>query len=174
VADVRVGLQPADGTGQHHRPAAAALDQVRDRGLGAQPHAGQVDVDHVLPEFLLHLVQRVAGVPDAGVGHDDVQPAQLRHPVVNRRLQRVVVAHVGLRGDDAPVQRLDLLDGLRQVLGRRHRERDALELLADVHGDDVRALLRQPHRVAAALAASRPRDEGDLACHSPWHRYLFS
>jgi hypothetical protein len=31
-------------------------------------------------------------------------------PLVERLLQRLVVAHVGLAGDDAPVKRLDLLD----------------------------------------------------------------
>ena len=43
---------------------------------------------------------------------------------------------------------------------------------ADVDGDDVGALLRQPHRVAAALPARRPGDECDLAFYTSCHGSL--
>ena len=46
--------------------------------------------------------------------------------------------------------------------GGGHRQR-ALDIVADVDGDDVGALFGQPHRVAAALAAGGAGDEGDLA-----------
>src|ERR1700677_3970772 len=45
----------------------------------------------------------------------------------------------------------------------------ALDIVADVDGDDVGPLLGQPHRVAAALAASGAGDESDLAFSSSWH-----
>jgi hypothetical protein len=73
------------------------------------------------------------------------------------------VAHVGLLGDDAPVQRLDLQRSLGQVRRRRHRVGHRVDLRTDVDGDDVRSVARQPDRVAAALAARRAGDEGDLA-----------
>ena len=38
-------------------------------------------------------------------------------PASNAALQAGLVAHVGLPGDDPPVQRLDLLDGLGEVVG---------------------------------------------------------
>jgi len=89
-----------------------------------------------------------------------------------------VVPDVGLGGHDPPVQRLDLLHRLGQVLRRRHRIRHRIHLRAEIDGDDVRALLRQPHRVAAALAARRSGDEGDLAfyssCHLPSFLYFRS
>ena len=43
------------------------------------------------------------------------------------------------------------------------------ERLADVDGDDVGALLGQPHRVAAALAARGAGDERDLALEPTSH-----
>ena len=84
-------------------------------------------------------------------------------PASNACLHRLSVAHVGLGGDDAPVERLDLLDRLLQVLGRRHRVGHARDLRADVDRDDVSALLGESDGVAAALAARGAGDEGDLA-----------
>ena len=58
------------------------------------------------------------------------------------------------------------MDGGDQVHG--------VDLLADVDGDDVGALLRQPHRVRAALTARRAGDESDLAFDTSGHCYLNS
>jgi hypothetical protein len=135
---------------------------VRDRGLGGVPDAGQVDVDHVLPGAVIQLFQR-AEAEDAGVGRDDVQLPELGHAVVQRRLQRAVVPHVGLGGHDPPVQRLDLLDRLGQVRRGRHRVRHAGDLGTQVHRDDVGAFLGEPDRMAAALAPRGAGDEGDFA-----------
>jgi hypothetical protein len=101
-----------------------------------------------------------------------LKPAQLGHPVVQRGLQRTVVPDVGLGGHDPPVQRLDLLDRLIQILRRRHRIRHRSHLASQIDRDDVRALLRQPHRVAAALPARRPGDERDLPCYPSSHLCL--
>jgi hypothetical protein len=49
-----------------------------------------------------------------------------------------------------------------------------IDLLAQVDGDDVRALLGQPDRVAAALAAGRTGDERDLTLHSSCHDWFLS
>ena len=78
-------------------------------------------------------------------------------PVFERRLQLAGVAHVDLRRDDALPRLLDELRGLLEVLRRRHRVADRREVLTPVDGDDVGALLGQPDRVAAALAARRRR-----------------
>ena len=76
-----------------------------------RPHARQVDVDHVVPVVVVRLVQRVATVADTGVGHDDVEPAQLLHSAVDRFLQGGVVAHVDFGGHDAAVVALDQVGG---------------------------------------------------------------
>ena len=161
MPDVRRALEAGAGADDDDR-AAAGRPQVGDGGLDRVPHAGQVDVDHVLPGLLAQFLGP-AEADDAGVGDHDVEPAELGDPVVERRLQRVVVADVDLGGDDAPVERLDLLDRLLQVLPCRHRERDRVDLRRDVDGDDVGALLRQPDGVAAALTPGGPGDEGDLS-----------
>src|SRR5699024_9775340 len=64
---------------------------------------------------------------------------------------------------DPAVERLDLPDRLGQVLRTRRVVGDRLHLRGGVDGDDVRALLRQTHRVAAALPARSPGAERDLA-----------
>jgi hypothetical protein len=94
-----------------------------------------------------------AEVDDAGVGDHHVEPAQSGDPVVDYCLQRGVVADVGLVGDDAAVEGLDLLDRLVRVVVRRN-----------VDGDDVGALFGQPDGVAAALTPRGAGDEGDFSC----------
>ena len=167
VPDVRDGHQPGGRAGQDDR-SASGLAQVRDRRLGGVPDAGQVDVDHVLPVGIAELFKR-AEAEDPGVGRHDVEPPEPGHAVVQRGLQRAVVPHVGLGGHDAAVEGLDLLDRLGQVRRARHRVRDGRDLARDVDRDDVGAFFGQPDRVAAALAARRAGDEGDLALYSPWH-----
>ena len=104
---------------------------------------------------------------DAGVGHDDVESAELFDAVVEHRFHVVVVANVDDRGDDALAELLDQRGGLFEVLRCRTGCRRVLELLADVDGDDVGALLGQAHRMAATLSTRRARDERDLSCYSP-------
>jgi hypothetical protein len=123
----------------------------------------------------VHLVQRHAGSADAGVGHDDVQPAQLLDAAVDGRLERVEVTDVDFGGHDAAIERLDQVRGLGEVLGRRRRDRVVVDDgPADVDGDDVGALLRQPDRVAASLTARGARDESNLALYPSGHCYLDS
>jgi hypothetical protein len=58
------------------------------------------------------------------------------------------------------------------MLRRRRRHQEACDRFADVDGNDVRTLLRQSHRMRAALTARRAGDERDLAFDSPGHNYL--
>jgi hypothetical protein len=99
---------------------------------------------------------------DARVGAHDVEPAELVDARGDRRGEAVVVPDVDLAGDDPPVELLDLGGGLGEVLLGAERVVGRRDRLADVEGDDVRALLRQPDRVGPALAARGPHDQGDL------------
>ena len=113
---------------------------------------------------LAGLVERLAAVADAGVGDDDVEPAELLDAVVHGGLQRVVVADVDLGGDDPPVLALDQSAVSARSSGVDAAIRSTVSIcLADVDRDDVGALLGQPDRVSAALAAGRAGDERDLA-----------
>lgn len=150
-------------------PPRPCGDDVRDGDLGGQPDAGQVDVDHVAPGLLVHGVQAGAVAAEARVGTDDVEPAELGDALVDGGLERVVVAYVRLHGVDAPPQLLHLVDRLVEILGRRHGERDAVELLADVDRDDVGAFFGETDRMAAALSSRRAGDEGDLSFYASGH-----
>lgn len=178
VAGVGVGLEPSDRAGQDDGSAATAGQKMGHTGFHGFPHPGQVDVDHLGPVFFAGLVQSLSAVADSGVGHDDVEPAELLDAAVDRRLERVVIAHVDFGREDPAVVPLDQVGGLGEVLGRRRRDRGVQHALADgladVDGDDVGALLRQSHRMAAALTARRSGDQGDFALNTSGHGYLNS
>ena len=109
--------------------------------------------------------------------HDVQPPAELGDPLADRRLDRREIPHVRAAGDDPPVQRLDLLDRLGQIVRSGHRVGDAADLGADVDRDDVGALLGQPDGVRPPLPPGRAGDEGDLtlelSCHF-CHSFHFS
>jgi hypothetical protein len=102
------------------------------------------------------------------------QPAQLLHPGVHRGFEGLVITHVDFGREDAAVMAFDQIRGLGQVLRCGGWEQESFDRLADVDGNDVRTLLRQSHRMRAALTARRPGDERDLAFDSPSHNYLNS
>jgi hypothetical protein len=133
---------------------------VRHRDADRVQHATEVDV-HPVDEGLHG--RRGLHRGHAGVRDDNVEAAELREAGVKDRLKLGLDADVALPGDDAAVERLYVLDRLRQVCWRGERVVHAVKGLANVDRDDVRALARQPDRMAAALPAGRPGDEGDLA-----------
>ena len=120
-------LEPGDRAGQDDRAAARRL-QVRDRDLGGEPHPGEVDVDHVPPGLLAHLLGRAAASRCRRSPPTMSSRPSSATPVVDRGLERVVVAHVGLAGDDPPVERLDLLDRLGEVARRRPSGRGTVSI----------------------------------------------
>ena len=114
-------------------------------------------------------MQFVAEGADARVRDDDVEPAELFHTAVHQGFERVVVTHVDLRGHDAAILGLDQVGGFGEVVRCRVRVSHVVDRSADVERDDVGALLRQPHRVAAALTPRGTADQGDLALYPPGH-----
>ena len=94
---------------------------------------------------------------DAGVGAEDVDPAErldrlFGHALAVRRLR-----HVGPDADGAPAERLDLPHRSLEVVPRRHPA-DALggELAGDVRDRDVRSLAGEEQRHRPAEASRRP------------------
>src|SRR5882757_4398043 len=100
---------------------------------------------------------------DARVGQHDVDSAELRDTLVEHRLHSGTIADIGLAGDNPPIQRLHILDGLSEVAFGSPRVGHGVELFADVERDDVSALLRQPHSMRAPHPARSAADECDLA-----------
>ena len=101
---------------------------------------------------------------DAGVGDDDVEPAELVEPGLQRAGQRCLIANIGLARDDSRTGVLDELDRGGQIIGGGQRIGHRRDLVADVDRDDVRAVGRQPDRLGTALTAGGAGDERDFAC----------
>jgi hypothetical protein len=64
---------------------------------------------------------------DAGVGHHHVKLTEGGNAVLHRPLDSARITDVRLDGQHPAVERLDLLGGLRQVPGARHRVTDRVE-----------------------------------------------
>ncbi len=77
---------------------------------------------------------------DAGIGHHDVEMAELGYTSIDRRGQRRAVTDVGDLGVRALALLLDQPGCLVEVLGPRERILVGLDVFADVDGDDVGAL----------------------------------
>ena len=107
-------------------------------------HADQVDV-HGVGERL----RRQAGGQwaDARVGDHDVEMSQLGDAAIDRGRQRRAVADIGDCRDHALPFLLDQPGGLVQIFGPRQRVLVGLDVLADVHRDDVGALSGQHPRM---------------------------
>ena len=164
--------QGGEGTGDHQRGTGA---EVRNRRVEGVEHAAEIDAADVHPR-LQGLVLRYRA--DTGVGHHDVDLAELRDAVGHRLPHGGLVADIGLDGEDPPAERLDLLHRLSLILLRRHRVADGVEGGEVVDRDDVRALAGELDGVTASLPACGTGDQCDLArnptCHvvSPRRRGL--
>ena len=136
-------------------PAPRCGRDDRDRVHGAD----QVDVGGIDEARAQRLV---AARADAGIGHDHIKMPERLQPFVEHFDQLLPEAHVTLAGNDLAARRLDLLDGLLEILERGVGVVHAGDGGTDVNGDDVGPLLRQPYRMAPALAARHPGDECDF------------
>ena len=144
-----------------------SVGQVRKRNGDGVHHTEQIDVGGIDEVGGMRVTQRHR--QDAGIGHDDVEASEVRDARLERVAQLGALPHVGLAGDDAPIELLDRSLGLGQVLGRAQGVVVRVDLPADVDGDDVGTLLRHANGVGPALSACRPGDEGDLALQASSH-----
>src|SRR5271154_3614227 len=114
---------------------------MRLGGHDGVPRPKHVDLDDVAE--LLAPATPVGGPhrDDAGVGHDDVQPAELTNPIVHRALQRRTVPHVGLRRVNVTAYRLDFLYRLVEVVKCGQWVRDGVDIGANIDGDDIHPTL---------------------------------
>ena len=124
--------------------------------LAGEERPLQVDGEDVVPQRLGRLFQR-GPRKDARIIHQDVQPAEFPHGVVDESLA------VALVGDISPE-----VAGLGAVLNKlSHR---ALSPLLMARGDDdLSALPGQATRYTEADAGRATGDDGDSACNSICH-----
>ncbi len=154
----RAGHQASGGSGDDD---GGPVGEVRQGNGDGVHHTEQVDVGGIDEVGGMGVTQRHR--QDAGVGHDDVQPSQVRHAGLERVAELGALPHVGLAGDNASIELLDGPLGLLQVLGCGQRIIVRLDLTADVDRDDVRPLRRHPDGMSPTLSSRRPGDEGDLS-----------
>jgi hypothetical protein len=138
---------------------------VRYRRLRRVEGADEIHREDIGPLLEIFFVGQLAKRHgrDARVGQDDVQPAELLHAGIESRLQRVIVADVGQRGDHLAARGFHQSDRLVKLCSRRHRVAVGRDVGADVHADDRSAFGCKPHRMASPLPSSCTGDKGDLA-----------
>jgi hypothetical protein len=93
----------------------------------------------------------------------DVDRADRGRSLLERLLQRCFIADVGLRGEDPPVQGLNLLRGGGEVLGRGHRVRTlsicaamSTAMMSAPSSASLTAWLRPRPRAAPVMKATFP------------------
>src|ERR1700742_820733 len=161
-------VQPGRGAGDHDCAAVAVVHHRRHRGLDGVVDAVEHHVDRI--------IKGGNGIPlftdrgqDPRVREHEVDPAQLGHAGGHNGFQSLEIPNVALLGNDAAARLLDEVDGLVEVFAGRHRVGDAVDLTAEIEGDDVGALLGEPNRMRPPLATRGAGDERDfaieLACH---------
>jgi hypothetical protein len=122
---------------------------VWQAGLNHIENPNQIGVDRVGPRLdRLSLSQRA----DPGVGHHDVEASEFGDTVGDRLPHRGAVAHVDDDRVDADPFLLDQSRRLIEILAAREWISVALDVRADVQGDDAGALRGQCHRMRSTLA----------------------
>src|SRR5580693_3900143 len=144
--------------GREHNGAAAVGDHRRNYRLDAAPDSGEVHVDHVLPLVVGQLPER-AKRPDARVGYQDVDLAEVTNRSFDCSVQRGAIPHVTFQADDAPAKLLDLCHGAGQIVRCGQLIGHGRDGLTDVCGNDVGACCCQRESVRASLAASSTGDQ---------------
>ena len=99
---------------------------------------------------------------DAGIGDDDVEPAEGLQSLLEHRCEGIAVANVALPGEDSAATVLDQLHCGGQVIRGCAGVVGRLELCADVDRDDGGTLGGEPDRVRAPHSACGPGDERNL------------
>jgi len=159
---VREGLyrRPAGAVGTHHRHreqrrqrgdlqhVAAAAHQLGQEGAHGADAAHDVHLEDPVVRRRVGQQQRTAG-RDAGIGHDDVDPAEARQDALGGRGQRSGVGHV---------------DPERRTAGAVAADRFELDRLRPEQGHPG-AAGGEPARQRRIYATGRTRHDDDLPRH---------
>ena len=156
LAEVAVEARRGGG---HHHPAILLLAHDRPGGQERFHRAHQVHLDHRLEVGELHLAEGLVA-QDAGVGDQDVQPAEGVDRAFHQIGRARVIGHRAAVGDRLAARRLDL--GHHGV-GRGRGAARAIQRRAQIVDHHLGAPSGQLQRVLAAQAPARSGDDGDLA-----------
>src|SRR6185295_6633458 len=86
-------------------PPVAARQHLRERALGAEEDAGQVDVDHAAPEGLVHLVDVEIAVEDPGIVDHDLEGPERADGHRHGPVDLDALARIALKRLRAPARR---------------------------------------------------------------------
>ena len=182
LANAGIGIMKPDGD-----PRRAFRDQIDVNLVGVwntvqaaaplmieQRRGGAV----VITSSVFGLIGRGVHVPDPRVREDDVDAAEPPRAVGDRPGDGLPVPDVDLGGDDLPALLGDQPRRLLQVSRCGQVVGDGVDVVADVEGDHVRTLRREPHGVTTALPARGAGDDCRPALESgpiePGHGVLSS
>ena len=150
VGDRGAGRPEARDRGDVDDASRALLLHHRADGLGQQHRAGQVDVDDLGPFLVGQAVEIGEGdrLVVGGIVHEDVEPAETLHDIVDQALDLVALGHIAGKGGGRNLVLFEIAGdslGLVLALGiddgdvaalRRQRMTDALAKPAIAAGDD--------------------------------------
>jgi acetamidase/formamidase len=157
-------LQPGRRAGDHDRASVAVSQERRHRSLDGEVHTVEHDVHGV------EVSRRMRGLlADAWrnpcIGQDEVDSPKLFFACIDDRLKLPEVTHIGVFGHDPATGLLDEIHCFIEVFGLRHRVRHALDLRAQIDGDDVGAQRVSPcPRAAPVMNATFPSNCGAIKC----------
>jgi hypothetical protein len=140
---------------------------VRNGNRDGVHHADEIDIRGVDE---LHGVRFAHGHwQDAGVRDNDVDPAEVGQPRLDRVAQFMALTHVGDPGNDTAPEFLHRSFRLREIIRRGKRIGVRVDLAADVDCDDVGTFPGHRERMGAALTACCTSDESNLAVEPSGH-----
>src|SRR5262249_41614220 len=105
----------------------------------------------------------------AGVGEHRVDMAELGHAVVERGLQRGLVAHVGCPNNHVLTGFLDQTRRFLQVVESAQLVRHNIKVGTDIDADNVGAFLGACHRMRSTLTPCRTSDENHSSVKHSGH-----
>lgn len=156
-------LESCDRADDDDGTAVARLDHRGCRSLEGLEHAREVDVDELFELVVGHFPESVPRA-DTSIGHHHVEPAELRHALVDDGFQCGAVTNVADAGHDLAAGFLDRPDRLLEIVLRRLLVGGVLrDRFRDVDSDDRCAFAREPQGMVSALSARNAGDEDDLS-----------
>lgn len=145
------GAGAVDAAGDEDAPAAG-IAQVRNREMNGEIGAFEIDVQRLVPLIGLEFLDRRSDAVDAGVGDDDVEPAELFRRPVHRRLHVARLRAITCKKSGAAARPLDLANDLDCVL----------LLLRDIQDRHGRAFLSKADGRRLPNSAGGAGDERDF------------
>ncbi len=158
----------AGGGCRHDDAAIFLVAENLPQGPGGFDGAHDMDIHHRLEILQFHFGEAFVA-QDAGIGDQDIDPAEGIHGLFDQMGHAGIVADRGAIGDGFAARRLDFGD---HRFGSRAIAAGAVERAAQIVDHHLGAAPRQFEGVAAAQPTARAGDNGDLTVEANGHGIL--